>query len=40
MEMSQSWQKKYKIVSKLGHGGNGDVFQVKRMLDGESFALK
>jgi len=40
MGANQSWRRKYIFISELGHGGNGEVIQVKRRSDGEKFALK
>ena len=40
MGTSQSWRGKYIFISELGHGGNGEVIQVKRKSDGRKFALK
>lgn len=40
MSSSRSWRRKYTISSKLGNGGNGIVFKVKRKADRKEYAVK
>ena len=32
--------KKFKLINKIGHGSFGNIYSVKRIIDGKYFALK